>query len=93
MDKKDKKQVKFGKEARDHPQKSYELFKVVKGADNPACKTHNTSEGLSKEYYKKRMAGSKNQDEPDKKIIRETTYLIIQLKRAFKRNLEGACKV
>ena len=58
--------VAFGKGAREKSQKACELCKVMKGVDNPAWKTHNTSECRSKEYYKKRMA-STSRDEPDPK--------------------------
>ena len=53
-----KPKFKFVEEARRQPQESCELCKVMKGADNPAWKTYNTSECCSKEYYKKGVAGS-----------------------------------
>ena len=72
-DKKDKK-VKFDKKAKSH-QKFCELFKVIKGSENPARKTHNTSEFFSKVYYKKRIAGSSNSGEPDQKSTNRATRL------------------
>ena len=48
-EKADKKpRVYFAKGARDKNQKACELYKVMKGAENPAWKTQNTSECRSK---------------------------------------------
>ena len=48
----------------------------MKGADNPAWKTHNTSECRSKEYYKKRMT-STNTDESLHKKHKKTDKWVI----------------
>ena len=42
--------VAFGKGARDKTQKACELCKVMKGAGNPAWKTHNNKDCRLKEY-------------------------------------------
>ena len=48
-DKKDSKKINFGKEAKDHHQKSCEICKTLKGSDNPTWNTHTTSEYRSKD--------------------------------------------
>ena len=73
------KTVKFGKEVKEY-QNSCEICKVMKESDNPVWKTHNTSECCSKEYYKKRMAGSSNSGEPDEKGINRAISLAMLLK-------------
>ena len=67
------------------------MCKVMKGVDNPAWKTHNTSECRSKEYYKKRIASiSKDEPDPTKKKYKGamSNYVI---KKALKKKRFKNC--
>ena len=66
-DKKDKRNIKVGKIAKGHHQKSCEIWKALKGSDNLTWKTHNTNACRSKYFYKGRVTSSNNQDKPEKK--------------------------
>ena len=93
MDWKDKKNVKFGKETRGHPQKACECCKAFERCANFASNMHNTSESRSKEYHRKKFAGSNNEDEPVKKSYKKncmSNYLIKEvLKNKLGKLLQG----
>lgn len=92
-EKTDKKpRVAFGKGARGQTQKACELCKVMKGADNSAWKTHNTSECCSKEYYKKRIASANPEEPLHKKSRSGKTYsrTSLAIKKGIKKKSRSA---
>ena len=55
-------------------QKSCELCKMIKGENNPAWKTHNTEDCMSKKFYKKRMSDSGDRSSSYDKKSRSSDY-------------------
>ena len=55
-------------------QKSCELYKTMKGKDNPAWKTHNTEDSRSKKFYKKRMSDSDDRSSTYNKKSKSSDY-------------------
>ena len=73
-------------------QKACELCKVIKGTDNTAWKTHNTSECRSKVYDTKRMASASSEEPLHKKSRSGKTYsrTSLAINKVLKKKLRSA---